>query len=1041
MLATAGVIAIVATASRAEAQGGTISGRITATTTSQPLADVRVLVIGSNFSATTAADGRYALRGVPAGAAQLQVLRVGYESKKQSVTVTVGGTVTADFALSVAVAQLDEVVTTATGQQRKVELGNAISTLGDVSKRVEETPINTLQDLMTGKSPSVIVLPNTVTGGAPVFRIRGLNSLATTGSGISNQPIVIIDGVRMNSSNQSAGVGGTNYSMLNALDPTEIEDIEIVKGPSAATLYGTDAANGVVVVTTKKGHAGSTQWNVFAEGGAVSDRNNYQAQYANWGHAPNSTVPTRCMLATMGPTTCISDSLTSYNLMSDPSVTFVHLGQRSQFGTSVTGGTDALRFFASGDLQNERGPVQMPGFAIDRFDSLNIGVKDEWVHPEAMQQSNFRVNLSATLTPKFDLAFNTGFIKQDNRLPQSDNNILSLYSAGEETYGFKGAGLEAGDGRGALGEPLNGYLGFSPGEIMQFVREQGVQRVIGSTTANWRPFAWMVNDGTLGVDFSSRDDYQICHVNECPAFGTTRQGQVTDNHTNQRYFTSKVSSTSTWNARTWATLKTTLGADYVNQETDFTNAGGTQLPAGGETVASAASKTASNQQPTATKTLGVYVQEQAALRDRLFLTVALRSDQNSAFGSNFQQVYYPKASVSWLMSDESWFPRLRWMDQFRLRSSYGASGVQPGATAGLATFTTTTVSLIAAPGSLNGTDTPGLRANSLGNTNLKPETSEEFEGGFDAHVLSNRVSLEFTYYRKQTHDALINVPLAPSSAASNLSVLENVGSTQNSGIEAQITAQILDTRRFGWDVTLSGSHNSNKILDLGVDPITGKSRVIGTGQTRDVVGYPINSQWFHPYTYADANGDGIIQTSEVKVDSSFNYYGYAFPRDLFSVQTGFDLFSRKLRINALFDYKGGYSLFDTSNEFNCNNAPFACRENQDATTPLWLQARNVAQNYGSVIGGQTFKTQQGYNVNGQFWKFRELSAVITLPDRLASSMRARGASLQLGARNLHWWGSYTGVDPESNQNAGDTQFDFLQASPPTYFTARLNLKF
>jgi hypothetical protein len=168
------------------------------------------------------------------------------------------------------------------------------------------------------------------------------------------------------------------------------------------------------------------------------------------------------------------------------------------------------------------------------------------------------------------------------------------------------------------------------------------------------------------------------------------------------------------------------------------------------------------------------------------------------------------------------------------------------------------------PGALTGTDTPGLRASSLGNANLKPETSAEFEGGFDARLFGSRANFEFTFYRKQTHDALISVPIAPSSAASSLSVLTNVGSTRNSGIEGQITASLFDNRRFGWDVTLSGSHNTNRVVDLGVDPITGKSRVIGTGQTRQVGGYPINGQRFHPYTYADANGDGVIQIAEVR---------------------------------------------------------------------------------------------------------------------------------------------------------------------------------
>jgi hypothetical protein len=141
------------------------------------------------------------------------------------------------------------------------------------------------------------------------------------------------------------------------------------------------------------------------------------------------------------------------------------------------------------------------------------------------------------------------------------------------------------------------------------------------------------------------------------------------------------------------------------------------------------------------------------------------------------------------------------------------------------------------------------------------------------------------------------------------------------------------------------------------------------------------------------------------------------------------------------DYKGGYYIVDNTNGFICNQAPQACRENQDPSTPLWMQARNVAQNNGTTVNGTNFKTGMGYSVPGRFWKLREVSAVVTLPNTLASRIRARDASIQIGARNLGWWGPYTGVDPETNQTTGDVQLDFIQASPPTYFTFRLNLHY
>src|SRR4051812_22850830 len=158
LAATGAAFTLLTAAGRLGAQG-TLTGRVTAQGSGQPLAEARVLLIGTTLAATTGEDGKYTLRNVPNGTAQLQVLRVGFQSVKKPVNVASGSITNVDFQLNVAVAQLEEVVTTATGQQRKVELGNAVSTLGDVGKRVEETKINNVADLLTAKSPGVAVLP------------------------------------------------------------------------------------------------------------------------------------------------------------------------------------------------------------------------------------------------------------------------------------------------------------------------------------------------------------------------------------------------------------------------------------------------------------------------------------------------------------------------------------------------------------------------------------------------------------------------------------------------------------------------------------------------------------------------------------------------------------------------------------------------------------------------------------------------------------------------------------------------------------------
>jgi TonB-linked SusC/RagA family outer membrane protein len=1013
----------------------------------QPLSEARVLVLGSALSATTNEDGRFTIRNVPTGSAQLQVLRVGFQSQKKVVPMTAGGAATADFELAVAVTQLADVVTTATGQQRKVELGNAISTLGDVGKKVEQGQISTPADLLTAKAPGVVVLPGATLGGAPTVRVRGVSSIS-----LSNAPIWIIDGVRMADGTLTSGTD-TRFSLLNTINPEEIEDIEIVKGPSAATLYGTDAANGVIVITTKRGKAGKSHWNFFGEVGNVDDRTDYPDMYANWGHTTgNPGNQVRCQLATMASpgsapasaSTCISDSVTHYNLLADPSRTFVHMGNRSSAGAQVNGGNEAVRYFVSGNFSNEIAPIQMPGFEVDRFNAHNVAVKNEWFHPQAQQQSSFRTNLSATVSPTFDLNATAGFTKMDNRIMPESDLIIALLYTGLQNYGFKGPGLDKATTQ-IDGTPLNDYLQWAPGDIMQYVNESDVQRMMGSLNASWRPLPWMQNEGTVGLDLASVNYFHLCGLNECPPqSATARVGNVTDNHLTNRNLAAKVISTSTWNARSWFNLKTTFGADYINIEADSVNSRGQQLPPGATTVGAGATIFAGAMQPTATKTLGVYAQEQGSFRDRLFLTVAARSDQNSAFGTNFQRILYPKASASWLISDESFFPKPTWLDQVRLRSSYGVSGVQPGRTQGLVLFSPGTVTLDARGGT-SGADVPSLNTSSPGNPNLKPERSGEFDGGFDFGIFNSRMHVEYTYYDKRTHDALISVPIAGSGAASTTSILQNVGSTRNYGHEVQITTQLFDSRSFAWDATISGSHNTSLILDLGIDPSTGVSRVIGAGaQTEQHNGDPINSQWFHPYTYSDDNHDGVLQTSEVHVRSEFANFGNGIPRDLFSVQTGWEFFNHMLRLSSLFDYKGGYSTQDGMNNFQCNSSPLSCRETQDPTAPLDQQARAIAKTYGSVVDGVVNKSGAGYFINGQFWKWREASAVVQLPSRLNRLMRAEsGSNIVFAARNLHLWTKFTGLDPESNYGVGtsEVQNEFQSFAAPTYFTFRLNLKY
>jgi TonB-linked SusC/RagA family outer membrane protein len=1031
--AVSGAIVALALPLIAAAQQGTITGRVTALGSNEPLVDSRVTIVNTTAITTTNADGRYTLHNVPPGQLTVRVLRVGYTEQKKSVTVTPGQSLTLDFTLEQAIVKLQEVVTTATGEQRKVELGNTVSVI-DANKRVEQTPINTMNDLLTAKAPGVAVLPENMTGSAAQIRIRGLNSVTR-----SNAPIFIIDGVRMDGGTGNISVGGTGSSRLGDISPEEIENIEIVKGPSAATLYGTSAANGVIVITTKKGRPGTTRWTWTAEQGSVQDHNPYPFTWAEWGHLTtgnNTAQIARCFNTTVADGTCKMDSVTNSHMLRDPAVSPISSGKRSLYGAQINGGSDVLHFFISGNLENEIGPIKMPGPDVHYLDSIQVGVRGVEMRPEALQRSAFRANLSGAFSPKLDMQVQTSWIKTDQRLPQVDNNVNSFYYNGYTNQGHTHVvsgtnGLNY-SGISNIGEPLHGWAQFTPADIFQRVALEGVQRFLGSSTASWRPFNWLQNDGTVGIDFYTDNTFSLQRLNEGPNFSTQRQGTVTDRRENDRILNATVRSTATWNPKAWANFRTTIGADYVNTESEFSRAGATQLAPGGQTVASGAVKNADNQSPTATKTLGYYAQEQLALRDRLFITGAVRYDQNTAFGTAYKGVPYPKLSLSYNISDESFFPHWEALNSLHLRLAYGASGVQPGATSALRTFQTATTSIVS--------DQTGLLADQIGNANLKPETSAEWETGFDSRVFSNKINVEFTYYSKQTRDALLNYNIAPSAGAQAGSILKNLGSVKNAGVELQINAQLVDRRNLGWDVTIGGAHNKNKLVTLGKDDAGNLLPRIGT-TTRQQAGYPLNAFFHVPYTWNDDNGDGLIAVSEVHVSSTDTIFiGPSIQPDQLTIQTGFDLIRRHLRITAAFDNKGGGAIFNQYN-FLCTQTA-TCEAKSNPNASLWDQARSVAANNGTVVNGKKYTSNLGYYENGQFWRFREFAANITLPQHpVQRFLRAQDASLTLGARNLKIWTKYTGEDPESNYSSDDVQNTLLTTAPRRYLTARLNLHY
>jgi TonB-linked SusC/RagA family outer membrane protein len=1005
----------------AQAQQGTITGRVTDAATGQPLPLTQVNVIGTNLGAQTNTDGRFTVRGVNAGTVELRVLRVGYTEQRRRATVSAGQTATLDLPMAAVAFTLNPVVTTETGSQRRVELGNSIAQV-DAARLVETRAIANMGDLITSRAPGVEVFGGTQIGAGTRVRIRGTSSLS-----LSNNPIYVVDGIRVEGTtgSSSVSVGGTTAARVNDLNPEEIESIEIVRGPSAATIYGTSAANGVIVITTKHGLVGAPRFTYFTEQGAHVDRNTYPTAYRGWRTGTNaattSTVANtvQCFLSSTPAGTCKQDSVTSYNLFDDPESTPNGVGYRQLHGLQVRGGSETLRYFMHGEWENDNGILKVPDFDVRYLAAHGRSLRPEEASPNHLDRVTARANFNLALSPKADIGLNAGYTSQDLRLPTSDDSGVNGVAG--NTYGGPGFKYNVN----ALGDTLFGWRQATPRDVYQTVTGQGIKRLITSLNGNYRPFEWLSARGNFGLDYINRLDTQLCRFGNCPDLaGDSKLGFKIDNRTNFFSYTAAASTAATRQVADAILSRTTLGVQFGRNIFDRNGSNGVRLAPGATTVTSGAVK-AADEATEESRTLGAFVEEHFAFSDRLYVTGAVRSDRNSAFGTNFKTVFYPNLAVSWVASQEPFFPRFSWLNNLRLRSAYGASGVQPGTTDAVPFYSATTTR--GESGEL-----PAVVFSTLGNANLKPERSTEFEIGMDGTFWDNRLVTELTYYNKLSKDALINRVLPPSLGTGATVRFENLGKVRNRGWEALVTAQILQHDALGWDITLNGSTNDNKILSLGgLPPLINSS----TQQHRE--GYPLNGWWARTLTgFSDANGDGIITLSEITVSDTATFIGYSLPRREATFTNGFDFFHRRVRLGALIDYKGGHKMYNNTERIRCASR-LNCSGLINPNASLFEQARTV------MVREHLSRSAGGFIESGDFIRFRELNLTVTGPDRWASRfMGGRTVSATFAARNLGIiWTKYTGVDPESFGTTGDAPSEFQAFPPPTYYSLRLSFGF
>ena len=992
-------LALLALAAPANAQDrATVAGLVTDAGTMGPLAGAQVQIEGTNYGQLTNAEGRFLIGNIPPGTHTLRAVFIGYGPVAQEFTVAAGETAEVNFELSTSALALDGIVVTATGQQRKRELANAVGEI-DVDA-IELGPINNISDLFQGRSAGVQVFNSAGTSGVGSrIRIRGSSSIS-----LSNDPLIYVDGIRVDSRQSGLGAGGQEASRLDDFNPEDIESIEIVKGPSAATLYGTEAANGVIRITTRRGLPGATRWNVWTEGGIIQEPNTYPLNFAGL-DAAGGRYARACRLNEVAQGLCSQTSVESYQVLHDPSLSPIDDGNRTQLGLSVTGGTERINYYIAGEIETEVGPYSLPQPDREDLEARGVPIVSEVERPNQLLRKNLRVNLNSQVADRVTLALQMSYLDSHFAYMGNDNN----------SFGFLPSAFFGGSN-------ADRAWGFQrPAQLFGRTFYQDTNRLTASGTVTWDPQEWLAFRATSGVDYYNRGDVSF-FARDIGVPGDRNRGRKDTDYLNQWQYTFDASGTASFDLTEAIASRSTVGVQYFENQYAGTIAWGIDIVNGGSSIGLAA-ETFSSEFHTFEKTAGLFVDHQFSLNDRLFLTGAIRADDNSAFGQDFDLIYYPKAGLSWIASEEDFFPEIPQLDQLRLRAAWGKSGLQPGSDDAIRTLAATAIT------TPSDETSSGVSIGNIGNSLLEPERSSEIELGFDVEAMGGRAGLEFTYYDKRTDGALITVPLAPSLGAS-ASRWVNIGEVQNQGFEATLSAAVVETSLFGWDLTLAGSINRNELLSLGEG-----TEPIGS-QTRFVPGFPLGGQWDRPILgWNDSDGNSIITPDEIQVGDTIEYIGPGQPENQLTLSTSFRILE-DINVYGLLDYRGNYIAYNNTERFRCRFR--LCQALIDPATPTSEQVRAVA----SLL--HPSQTVWGYMEQGDFVKLREVSIRYDLPEFLTSRIGAARGSITVSGRNLGTWTDYTGMDPEINWNGSGDNFgisEFLTQPPVRYYTARLNFTF
>ncbi|MCV9385297.1 SusC/RagA family TonB-linked outer membrane protein [Reichenbachiella ulvae] len=958
-----------------------VSGQVISAEDGVALPGVNVVQKGSTVATVTDVDGNYSIKLTQEDAV-LTFSFIGMENQE----VEVLGRSVVDVELQSDTKQLDEVLVVGYGVQKRTDVTSSVQQVD--SDLLENVPASySFENALQGQTAGVNISSSSATPGAAInMNIRGVTSISA-----SSQPLFVIDGVPLVSRNNSAL--NSNIQPVNPLadiNSNDIESITVLKDAAAASVYGSRGANGVILITTKRGAVGKTKFNVGYYTGVSEISNVPELMNAKqWIEflnvaAENDGLGENYWNSRLGDPN--DPNLKTYNAYDE----IFRTGITHNADVSIQGGNEKTKFYLSGNYYNQEG--------------IQVGT--------AFERMSGRLNIDHSVNSKLGVGTNVMVSRTNHARTINENDeygVVINAQAWDPTAPLK-------NDEGNYTNPFS-YYGWWALENPLFIAEQYrndaiTDRVLGTAFLTYDIFDDLTFKTTWSADMSGLTEESF----------TPAGGNETD--IGEGIFATY--DELTWVGESTLTYNKTLGlkhnvsvlAGYSIQESRalFSETLGTNFPSNNVYKISTAATTTGSSGETSYGFQSFIGRLNYNFASKYLVSLSIRTDASSRFGTNNQYGTFPSASLGWVVSEESFLSGQDVLNYLKFRASYGIIG-----NAEISNFGWRGVYNLESP--YNGAG--GIAPSTLENPNLGWEQTTQLNIGTDFQLFDGRIGVTGDYFEKTTEDLLFNADVPGTTGFANIP--SNFGSIKNTGFEISVNANLLSLGDFKWDMNANFSHIKNEVVEIQNDgQIVSRNFILQEGESLSQL-HLIKFLGVDPLTgdavFEDVNSDGVINSDDKQA------VGSGIPT-MFGGWT--NSFSYKgLSLSVLFQYVGGNKIFNQSRHAYENygslqsGLPYG---NQSIESlDYWKEPGDITRIPRPSLAGpnesnaqwQRFSTQ--YLEDGDFVRLKNVKLSYNLPSDWVSKVGLETVNIYLQGRNLYTWTQYKGFDPEVSTNTSSQE--------------------